>query len=181
MIELSLIKTMNTKNISVNTAVTKVRIDEIWSATTKHQKQRAVDIGGYTDTRSFNKTRISGLISVRMVAALSLALNIDPFYINAETDVNTGCDEEKIVRFVSKYGFENLVNNEVERPSKIEVVNFVSKLIDGITSEKRAAINSLTNEELGVLLNSYLIRARLGNDENTRLFLLKALLTCDAK
>lgn len=178
MIDVSLIKTMNTKNISLKPDITKARIDELWKKTTKLQKQKAVDIGGYTDTRSFNKTRASGLISVRMVVALSLALSIDPFYINAETDINAECDEEKILDFIRGHGFEHLVDSNVARPTKAEIISFVTKIVDDIPNEKRVMIDNLSNEEMGILLNSFLIMARLGEDENTRLFLIKALLTC---
>ncbi len=64
-----------------------MRLDTIWNSTTKTQKEKAVEIGGYSDTRSFNKTSTSGLISARMVIALALALNVDPFYINADSDI----------------------------------------------------------------------------------------------
>jgi len=178
MIDLAIVKTLNTKNISLNTDETRTRLDVLWNSTTKIQKEKAVEIGGYTDTRSFNKTRTSGLISARMVIALALALNVDPFYINADLDDKADCTDEKVMEFMRKYGFEHLTHDEIKRPTKTEVVNYVSKILDDMSSEKREAIKILSNEELRTLLNSILIRSKLGDEEEIRLFTIKVLMTC---
>lgn len=176
MIDLAIVKTLNTKNISSNTNETRRRLDDLWSSTTKMQKEKAVEIGGYTDTRSFNKTRTSGLISARMVIALALALNVDPFYINADLDDKADCTDEKVMEFMRKYGFGHLTCDELERPTKAEVVNYISKVMDNMRSEKRDAIKVLSNEELRTLLDSILIRSKLGDEEDIRLFIIKVLL-----
>jgi len=134
-------------------------------------------LGGYTDTRSFNKTRSSGLISVRMVIALALALDIDPFFIIAHSDVKEGCTDEKVKEFLTMYGFGELVGNDLERPTKTEAINYISKILDALSSEKRDAINNLSQEELRTLLDSILIRSKMGAEEDIRLFLIKSLLT----
>lgn len=177
MLDLSVIKSLNTKNISSDSVETKRRLDELWGNTTKLQKEKAVEIGGYTDTRSFNKTRSSGYISVRMVIALALALDVDPFFINADSDVKVGCTDDKVEEFMRKYGFGELVDNDVERPTKTEAINYLSKILDAMNAEKREAINALSNEELRTLLDSVLIRSKIGTEEDIRLFIIKSLLT----
>ena len=177
MLNLAVVKTLNTKNISSNTLETKMRLGDLWSTTTKLQKEKVVEIGGYTDTRSFNKTRSSGLISVRMVIALALALDVDPFYINADSDVKEGCTDKNVEEFMKKYGFGELLGNDVDRPSKTEAINFLSKILDALNAERREAINGLTNEELKTLLDSVLIKSKIGTEEDIRLFIIKSLLT----
>jgi hypothetical protein len=177
MFDVSLIKDMNSKNVSVNPDTTKVRIDELWRATTKQQKQKAVDIGGYTDTRSFNKTRMSGFISVRMAVSLALAVNIDPFYLTAESDVKSACNDDIITVFLRNHDFGHMVEDNIERPTKTEAISFITKMLDGLNEDRKKTIHSLTVEELHTLLDSILIRKKINDSEDIKLFLIKVLLT----
>lgn len=177
MFDVSLIKDMNSKNVSADPNVTKLRIDELWKATTKQQKQKAVEVGRYTDTRSFNKTRMSGLISVRMAVSLALAVNINPFYLTAESAVNSGCNDDNISAFLRKHDFGYVVEDDFERPTKSEAISFITKVMDGLNGDRRQTINSLSNEELRTLLDSILIRRKISDSEDIKIFLIKALLT----
>lgn len=177
MFDSNIVKILNSKNISSDDKETRKRLESMWKSTTKLQKQNAVEIGGYSDTRSFNRARTSGQISVRMVIALALALDVDPFYISADVNVKSNCTDEKILHFMRKYGFEDLADNEFEKPTKTEVINYISQIFDSLNSEKRESIRELSNEELATLLSSTLIRAKIGYDDEIKLFLLKVLLT----
>lgn len=95
MLNSTLIKTLNSKNISKHPEITKERINDIWKASTKKEKENAVELGGYVDTRSFNKSRTTGFISVRMTIALAIAFNLDPFYIIAVSNDREEVNEER--------------------------------------------------------------------------------------
>jgi len=176
MLNANLIKTLNSKNISIDSNLTKLILNEIWKTSTKQQKEKAVELGGYTDTRSFNKARTSGLISVRMVIALAITMDVDPFYIIASSEAKANCTDEKIKDFLSQFGYAGIIDGGTNSEVKQEVLAFINELLEGLDNENINAIESLSNEELETLLKSYLIRARIGN-EKMRLFLIKLLLT----
>lgn len=172
----NLIKTLNSKNISSNPIITKQRIQDVWKSSTKQQKEEAVKLGGYTDTRSFNKARATGFISVRMVVSLSLTFKIDPFYIIARTDTDSECTMDKINTLLEQYGYKDLIEKEYNGPSKKEALSFINSLFEGLTNDNIEIIDNLSNDELLTLLKSYLIRSQI-EDESIRLFLIKLLLT----
>jgi len=176
MLSSGVIKSLNSKNVSHNPVITKERLVELWEKASKQQKEKAVNLGAYTDVRSFNKTRSSGYISVRMVLALAITLNIDPFYITAHSDEKETCTEENINRFLEMSGYGNIIETCSESPTKKEVLDFVSSRMDDLTTQVRQAIASITNEELVTLLQAYLIRAKAGNEDDLRLFLIRLLL-----
>lgn len=175
MLNSNIIKTLNSKNISSNPDITKQRLNTLWKNCNKQQKEKAVQLGGYTDTRSFNKSRTSGLISVRMTVTLAQTLDIDPFYIIADVDSKSNCSMDKIKNFLNQFGYGQVLEEENNGPLKQEILCFVNKLLDGIDNDSIEAIESLSNEELETLLKSYLISARI-TDERIRLFLIKLLL-----
>ncbi|WP_294181027.1 hypothetical protein [uncultured Clostridium sp.] len=176
MLDSTLIKTLNSKNISNNPSVTKQRLDEMWGTSSKQQKEKAVKLGGYTDTRSFNKSRTSGLISVRMAITLALTLNVDPFYIIACIDDKSECSMDKIKAFLNQFGYGEVLEKKIYGPRKHEIMAFIDNLLEGLNSETVNTIENLSNDELEILLKSYLIRAKIDN-EGIRLFLIKLLLT----
>lgn len=85
--------------------------------------------------------------------------------------------KEKINNFLEYMGYDSILEEHVEGPTKQEIIGFISDLMDGLTSKKRAAIDNLSIEELETLLKSYLIRSKVGEQECIRLFLIRLLLT----
>ena len=177
MIDQQIIKYLNSKNVSTNPNETKERLEIIWKDMTKMKKDEAVRIGGFSNTRSFNKTRGSGLISVRMVIAISIAMQVNPFYITAEEDDINCYSEEKIIDFIRKNNLESYLEERVDGVDKVALTQYMSSLISNLSNSKVEEINQLSNNDLGTLLSAVLIRDRIDDKEENRIFLLKLLLT----
>ena len=176
MIDVNIIKKMNSKNVASNTAISKNRINEIWDEMSKMQKEDAVKIGDFSNFRSFNKARGSGQISVRMVLALAIATEVNPFYITGDSEIKNHYNDSVLNDFVVLNNMESLLEYSVRGFDKIAAEKYVMDILAGLTDKKVEEINSLTNEDLSTLLSSVFIRQQIGEDEELRLFLIKLLL-----
>ncbi|MDF2800402.1 MAG: hypothetical protein K0S61_305 [Anaerocolumna sp.] len=175
MFNTDLLITLNSKNVSMVPSKTKERVGSILAQSTKQQRDRAAALGGYNDARSFNKTKSSGFISVRMALTLAIIFNLDPNYIIAETDERTEYSDEKAKRFLINMGFKHVLSKEYG-PTEEDVIPYISKLMRDISPDMKESIRRLSEEELLTMLKAYLIRSKIGADEEIRLFLIKILL-----
>lgn len=175
MFDTDVIVTLNSKNISLNPDKTKERVVEILTRATKQQRDSAAALGGYNDARSFNKTKASGLISVRMVITLAIVFNLDPHFISADTDVKTEYSEERAKNFLIKNGFRKIALKEIW-PTDEDLITYVSRLLKNMSSKTKESVHNLEDDKLSTMLKAYLIRSKVGVDEDLRLFLIKSLL-----
>lgn len=166
---------LNTKNVSADPVKTRERVQSILSNATKQERDRAASLGGYNDARSFNKTKATGLISVRMALTLAIIFNQDPKYIIAETDEKAEYSEEKAENFLINMGFKHVLEEDSGFTEE-KVMSYVARLMKSISDEMKESINDLSDDEIITMLRSYLIRSKVGADEDMRLFLIKAVL-----
>ncbi|MGL5417468.1 MAG: hypothetical protein ACRDAU_17495 [Clostridium sp.] len=176
MLDYNLIKKMNSKNISIDTEKTKKRVKEIWKGINKEERDNAILIGGFSNSRSFNKTRKTGLISVRMTLAISVAKKINPFYITAEENNKNDYSEEKLIKFMeSKNVKENFKVTE-DSLIKNDLKEFFNNVLENINSEKIEEMNSLKKEEVITLIDGLFIKERL-DEKKIKTLLIKIILT----
>ncbi|MGL4873891.1 MAG: hypothetical protein ACRC30_04490 [Clostridium sp.] len=176
MIDYSLIKKMNSKNVSSDIETTKKRVRDIWRNITKEQRNEAIKVGGFSNSRSFNKTRKTGLISVRMTLAISVAVKVNPFYITAEENDKNDYSEEKLILFIKSRNINPDFEITKESVIKSTLKEEFSKIIENVNEETLEYVDKLKKEELITLLDSLFIKDRIGK-KREKLVLLKILLT----
>lgn len=176
LINCSLIKKMNSKNVSLNTEVTKKRVREIWRNITKEERNEAIEVGGFSNSRSFNKTRKTGIISVRMTLAISVAVKVNPFYITAEENDKNDYSEEKILLFIKSKNINYNFKVDEESVLKSNLRNIFSEVIENISDDTLEYVDKLKKEELMILMDSLFIKEKLG-EKGEKLLLIKVLLT----
>ncbi|MGL4876157.1 MAG: hypothetical protein ACRC30_16070 [Clostridium sp.] len=176
MVNYSLIKKLNSKNVSLNTDVTKKRVREIWRNITKEQRDEAINVGGFSNSRSFNKTRKTGIISVRMTLAISIAVKVNPFYITAEENDKKDYSEEKIILFIKSKNMNPELEVTEESILKNNLKGMFSEVIENLSEETLEYVEKLEKEELITLLDSLFIKEKLGKKKE-KLLLIKILLT----
>ncbi|MCL2664604.1 MAG: hypothetical protein FWE82_03240 [Defluviitaleaceae bacterium] len=85
------------------------RVKKLWSGADKTSRIKIMnlaDIKKYTVERSYKK----GNISAKLAAAMSIVLNVCPYYIIGASDENEGYSDEALIRFLSECGYEKLMN-----------------------------------------------------------------------
>ncbi|WP_297636129.1 hypothetical protein [uncultured Clostridium sp.] len=176
MLDYELIKKMNSKNISINKEITKERLKEIWSKITREELKRTIKLGGFSNSRSFNKTRKTGIISVRMTVALAVALKINPFFLSAEEDDKEKYSEEMLIRFLKDkkipYKFE-ICMEEKYREELLEEIKMIMNTTENKSFKK---IEDLNKEEILTLIDSLFIKEKLEKTKN-KIMLIKLILS----
>jgi len=176
MLNVNEIKKLNTKNISVNTDITKSRFNNLWDKSTNEKKNEVVDLGGYKDTRAFVNIRNKGQVSVRMIIAASIAFNVNPFWLNGEPAItNKGCTETSINDFLKKYGFEEYCTNISSNiTKKNEIIKRISEVLNELNDYEFEKLSDISDEEYVILLKSKLIKSK--NNFDYQLEAIKILL-----
>lgn len=174
MLDYDLIKKMNSKNISIDVEITKERLKKIWSNITKEQLRKAIKLGGFSNSRSFNKTRKTGIISVRMTVALAVALEINPFYLSAEENKKEDYSEEKLIDFVKTKNIKLDLSEKALLKKEIE--ESFQEVLNTVDLEEVEALEKMSKEEVITLIEGLFIKEKIINKKK-RIFLIKLMLT----
>lgn len=143
------IKTMNSQNVSLDKEQTRKVFNSIWKTSTNKQKNKAVELGGYTDTKAFSVARSTGSISVRMTLATSVAFKISPLYLAAMSQVDEGCTPSTINDFLNTTGFDEVLIED-------EDVNELNDIDDSAEDDDDIYDDSV---EIRIHLNKNLLKA----------------------
>ncbi|MCM1991317.1 hypothetical protein [Oceanirhabdus seepicola] len=109
MLTVEQIKTMNSQNISHDKDQTRKVLNSVWKTASNKQKNKAVALGGYTDTKAFSAARSTGSISVRMTIATSLVFSISPMYLSAMSKVDEGFTVDTANSFLHATGYDEYI------------------------------------------------------------------------
>ena len=180
MISPETIQRLDSRNVVADSSLMTERFNEIWQNATNAKKNAAVRLAGYSDTRSFTNARSSGKMSVRMIAALSVAFNVDPFYLSALTDTRQEASTERIEQFIREKGLGHILDDRDPQHSSQELIDFVSEQIVSVEFGNYD-LDQISADEFVILLQSLLIRDRATPCRSTamRVALVKILLAND--
>ncbi|KZL93968.1 hypothetical protein [Clostridium magnum] len=185
MLSIEQIAQLNSNNISVNPDHTKSVVKQLWNNASTHQKQKAVTIGSYKNTKSFGPVKDIGKISVRMAIVLSQVFNVNPFYIIGEETEDNGFNENIMDQFLQRFGFGDFATSndsytQVPSIQRSPITNdilkdFASNIIDSV--EMTDELMALSEEEAIQLLKALNTKAKLNNfDSVIKLLLIKKIL-----
>ena len=179
------ISQLNSHDISKDNDHTKAVVSRLWGKATSEQKQKAVTLGSYKNTKSFYPTKNKGQISVRMTIVLAQVFSVDPFYIIGEKLMDNGFTEEALNDFLCRFSFDNLATNTYLQSTKVEnhptplneimLKDYVIKVIDDIVMTKE--LSELSEEEIISLIKALITQVKLKNiNAMTKLSLIKRIL-----
>lgn len=177
MLDKLIVSQLNTANISIDNAKTKERLEEIWKNATSQERQKAVDLGGYKDTRSFNNALRTARISLRMTVAIAQIFNIDPLFISAESDVKQELTEENLNKIIENHGYGQYTTDNLLTIKKERLLNHLEVFLDGINEKHIIDTDKVSDEDFYILLKGMLIQDKIGKCESElRVELIKLLL-----
>ena len=108
MINEKMIRKMKQTNISTDKEKTKTRVEELWKAATKSQKQLVQDIAGISRATIY-RVYNTGSISAKMVAPMAQTFNVNPDYLTAKTDIKGECTDEILASFLTELGYSKVL------------------------------------------------------------------------
>lgn len=182
MISEKIIKKLKQTNITNDPEKTKVRVHELWKASSKAQKhavEEAAGISRATIYRVYN----TGSISAKLVVPMAQNFNVDPNYLTGGSNAKGECTEELLLEFLTKLGYEKLLT-DIEKgrkrtKGKAQAIDQIENEIDDMeTSEAPVdGAGGLSFEDLSLLLQSLLLREKAGvEDAANKMAKIRALL-----
>lgn len=166
---------LDSNNVSKDNEETKKRFDNLWKSANNKTKNEAVDLGGYKDTRSFTNAKNHGAISVRMVVALAIVFDLDPYYITAQSSVKNILTDENMKEFLEENNFGGVLRGGIDLKKKA-LKMYIEEIIDGIDEGVLSSIEDLENDEVIKMIEVLLIKNRIKNFEKEKINLIKILL-----
>jgi hypothetical protein len=201
----SLVRQLKQVNISKDAEKTKSRTSEAWKAASKDAQTAIIELTGLAKS-SVQRAYKTGSISAKLVVAVAQTLNLNPFYLTGEADEQGACSEDLLRSFLISYGYEKLLPDPpvkkrgrrtkakqeavepmqpVSEPDVEPVVTEApadppenEKLQDPalISEEIIAYLDSLTEDDIMLLVKTMLLRAKAGGKYAEKALLLKILL-----
>lgn len=170
MINERIIKRLKQTNISTDPEKTKVRVYELWKASTKAQKNAVEEMAGISRATIY-RVYNTGSISAKLVTPMAQNFNVNPDYLIAKTDEKGEYTDEIVIKFLTDLGYEDVLKSELKtrkrKPREKSLGMLPSRVSDmGRTLEPIAAPEScaeVTAEELQLLLQSLLIKEKAGS------------------
>jgi len=108
MLDASLIQQLKRTSISKDAEKTKQRFGELWKAASASDKETIENLTG-VGRPSLQRIYKEGGISAKIVAAVSQAMNVNPYYLTGETDESGESTEQGLVEFLQKSGYGDLL------------------------------------------------------------------------
>jgi len=169
MIDSTIVQRLKQTNISRNGEKTAQRVQQLWKAATKEQKnaiEESAGISRATIYRVYN----TGSVSAKLVTPMAFNFNVNPKYLTGETDDKGECDLETVVEFLTKLGYGNLLTPELLNANRADLSSDDDEDLDYDDAE-------LTLDDINLLVQSILLRERAGvNDAQSKASKLRALL-----
>jgi len=174
------IKKLKQTNISEDTDKTKVRVHQLWKASTKAQKQAVEEAAGISRATIYRVYK-TGSVSAKLVAPMAYNFNVDPNYLIGKSDTAGECTDEILNEFLKDLGYGKLLASEPikAKKRKEKTFNTTTDTTTGTTkkAEKQesaelsfAAAPSIKPEELTLadlhlLMQSLLLREKAGVED----------------
>ncbi|MDR1913089.1 MAG: hypothetical protein LBQ68_01210 [Clostridiales bacterium] len=181
-------------DVSKDHEKTRERVKATWSTLDKRQRSEVFNISGLKKA-TLERTGRLGNISAILATALSEVSRIDPYYITAKSDEQReNISEKRIESFLIELGYEDMLiaaQQKVYRPidsdgapvtlesEEVEtnpLLKTAKNLLEELTEEQKASMDSMSEEEMEYLNKSLNLRARFNEDAKSLLGLLKLIL-----
>jgi len=174
-----MIRKMKQTNISEDKGKTKVRVEELWKAATKSQKQTVQDIAGISRATIY-RVYNTGSISAKMVAPMAQTFNVDPDYLTAKTDEKGECTDEILTAFLTELGYGKVLADAAKgrrRSPKPTEDDYEDSMLAPSPEELACYDTELSLTEIYLLIQALLLKEKSGSPEAiAKVAKLKALL-----
>ena len=169
MFDKEFISKLGKKSISRNPALTKERVNAVWTKANKEKKQSVLDLADVPASTAY-RVRSTGIITVKMTIAFSQIFNLDPYYLIGAAPENAGYSFELAKRLLieHKYGpavkdymrtYKPAVKND---PPPAEVIAAPEAVAPVKELSTQAAIQKLSEDDMVTLLRGLIIKAGTG-------------------
>ena len=205
MVTASLIKKLKQVNVSEDAAKTMQRANEVWKTSSKSEQGTIMELTGLSRA-SIQRSYKTGHISAKIVLAMAQTLNLDPLYLTGIADEKGSSSNEQIMEFLRDHGYKQLVSDQplkkhrrrsariakdaadsAEIPSQITLFDSPSSAEAGrefdqiapnepVCAKTQDFVDSVTEEELVLLVKTVLLRAKAGGVHAERATQLKLFL-----
>jgi len=95
-------------NVSENPAITRQRVEELLRPAKLAQKKAIRELADVS-TQVFHSIYSKGIISIKMVIAISKELDVNPFFLTGKVDEPGEFSEESLRDLLLKHGYRDLV------------------------------------------------------------------------
>lgn len=166
MINPKIIKKLKQTNITENSEKTKLRVRELWKASSKAQKHAVEETAGISRATVY-RVYNTGSISAKLVTPMSQNFNVNPRYLTGQTDIKGECTDEILIEFLTELGYGELLKPEIEKEkrrlmrekamaAKASAQEQAEMLIPAVKAE------DLSLADLHLLLQSLLLKEKAG-------------------
>ncbi|MCL1843407.1 MAG: hypothetical protein FWF79_06310 [Defluviitaleaceae bacterium] len=198
MLKADFIHSLKQTNVSRNKKKTMELIKEFWRPLEREKRDEILALAGVKKP-SIERAYKTGMVSAKIITAMAIVLEVDPFYLAGLRDTNRPFDQKFIFQFLSELGYEiskNALLKQSKKPNlgtettetteapKTATTNSgfndltavsaeISRLLD---KDAQKRIQNLSEEELILMINSLGIQAKFSAFKKSRLELIKYLL-----
>ncbi|MDR3238941.1 MAG: hypothetical protein LBT44_02490 [Clostridiales bacterium] len=196
MISRAIFNDLKQVDVSKNKALTSERVSALWARMQKEQREQ-IYIQAGIQKNTVDRTRRMGNISVTLACVLAQVMDVDPYYLTAETGVDQGAEEGRILQFLVDHNYQKTLDrhsaihnggNPVpkSKPAKvshdpinaaeISIESFADDKISSLTPEEKSLLEGMSEEEIISLLQSLYLRSKYNDSAKNLVGLLKLLL-----
>ncbi|MDR0445850.1 MAG: hypothetical protein LBH17_02275 [Oscillospiraceae bacterium] len=184
-----IIKKLKQVNISADAEKSRARIAGLWKNTPKQKRTEILSLAGVS-LATVQRAYKTGNISAKLVVPLAQVLNVNPFFLTGETDSVDECNDDLLRELLEQHKYTKLLReySSTERSrvrrEKRETAAREYEVIDPSAPESSDApvaaepsialgedaadldaldlANSLSEEDMVLLLKAALLRAKMG-------------------
>ena len=177
MFDKEFIEGLKRTGVSHNPELTLKRVNAAWDRASLGNQQEILSLAS-APYYTMYRVRKTGAITAKVALAIAQVLNIDPYYIVGDTDINSGYSEETAEKFLTELGYgEAIQSYHQARPGTwTETEKADAPAVAAPTEEPataaiipelstQAAMQTLREEEMITLFRGLMIKAGLGKPQ----------------
>ena len=172
----TLIHKMKQNNVSADSEKTKEYVSRAWKSASKSMQNDILGMAGVARSTVHRSYR-TGRISAKLAMAMAQVLDMDPFYFVGSSDVPGAFDEDRVEQFLQAHRYGEIIyewnQSGLRRKSPGDVAEPGR---NGSLADSKSRLDMPTEEELVVLLQALIIKARSDVHSAQTLIRLKQLL-----
>ena len=184
-----IIQELKQSNISIDPEKTKQRTSQEWKAAGREAQGQILELSGLKRTTVY-RVFSTGSISAKLAVAMAQSLDIDPYYLTGQADERGSFDFEALKDMLNGLGYAKLLEKQAKEEKKLQrqakkqaameeaqVEAEPEEVIQAaITPELQAVMDSMTEEDMHLLLKSILYKAKASEEYRKRAEQIKLLL-----
>jgi len=103
-----LVSKLKQSNISKDGDKTKARVKPLWKAANNEQRKVILALADVKDV-SVRRAYVTGSISAKLVAAISLAMNVNPYFLTGQVDEAGEYSDTQLVELLKDHKYDKLL------------------------------------------------------------------------